>query len=372
LENELVLDYNENPVLLGPGESKRLFVTLSVPDEAGEYEFDFEITGGNSGGKFRKEFSLDSENCYSVGVSGPEKVCVGGVHNIEVVNDGKAFEVVNISGDISNKLVSLASGQTEVLIFNADVKGVFETYVNLIDTEINVDYVLEVVSNQECYLLESSLEDILIGLEERAVPIDFRNNGLKRGTYSLSTNLDWVVITPSVLELNVGEEEKVHLFVSPKEEGIFELNVSAQFENSSLSYVESVELKVRESKIENFLGKYGGAIVVILLLLILFGTIFNSFAKAVAGVGTKKKTKKRIKLWISLLILLVVVFALVFYFYWGFLFNGCKWLLGLVLSKWQYIISAVAVVLAVLILIVLLVVLIRKKKNKKKISKKSK
>ena len=365
LENELIADYSENPVLLGPGESKRLFVTLNVPEIVGEHEFDFEILGENSGGKFEEEFSLISENCYSVSVSESEKVCAHGVYNIEVVNDGKAFEVVNISGDVANKLVNLAPGQTEVLVFNADTEGVFETNVKLVDTETGVNHVLEVVSQQECYLLESSLEDIHIEFEERAVPIDFRNNGLKRGIYSLSTNLDWVTVVPNVLELEAGEEEMVHLFVSPKEEGIFGLNVSAQIGNGSLSYVESAELKVRESKIENFLEKYGLVIVLLLIVLIVFGNIINSFAKAVASIGTKKKTRKKIKFWTSLLILLVIVFAFAFYFYWGFLFNGCKWILGLVLSKWQYTISAVAIALAFLILVVLLIILVGKRKKKK-------
>ena len=372
LENEEVLDYSENPVLLGPGESKRLFVTLKVPEESGEYNFIFNILGENSGGVFEKEFSLISEDCYSVSVSESEKGCVGGVYNIEVVNDGKAFEVVNISGDITNRLVSLAPGQTEVLVFNANTAGVFETNVNLIDTKIEVEHVLEVISQQECYLLDFSFEDIQMGLEEMAVSIDFRNDGLKRGIYSLSTNLEWVTIVPNVLELEVGEEEKVHLVISPKEEGIFELNVGAQGDNGSLNYVESVELKVRESKMGNFLGRYGLVIVLFLILLIVFGSIINSFAKMVASVGTKKKTRKRIKLWVGLLVFLVVVFALVFYFYWSFLFNSCKWLLGLVLSKWQYTVSAVAIVFAILIVVVLLIVLIGKKKGKKKSSKLSK
>jgi len=248
------LELEKTSMILGPGETKTLDITIS--DECkpeGEYSLELSADAKRSYVTAKAETEIELTKCYEFKTTMPGKLtgCEDEdvFFDINVKNIGLKSDEYVITIDELNysKTVKLDPKDSE------DLRVSFEKDVGEYTLEINV----ESDSQQETYEVEINIEkcydaDLVIEKDSyetmpcqgKLVKGFVENKGTKSDTYNIISDKEWVIIKPKTVELDPEETQDVSIYCSPAYDMDGEYNIKVTASSEKVFIIKSFILNV--------------------------------------------------------------------------------------------------------------------------------
>ncbi len=256
----------EENFTLDAGEEKNITIIAEPVDvETGIYDLKIKGKSTTSYATSEVSSSLRVIECYKVEVEYPEKVeaCVNTStpFTFSVENTGLKEDTYNVSIEELNfsktvKLEPKEKRDFEASFFSDEIGSYEVSFIvksNFVEKSVKIEF--DVV---RCYGVDVSLEEKEIEIEEgrgKLVKIKLTNIGTKNDTFTVSSDVDWVSIKPSVVSLASNESTYVYAYYSPAYGmlGTFNVSVTASSEKSKDTEMLIIEVmkKVKPLPTEN-------------------------------------------------------------------------------------------------------------------------
>jgi uncharacterized membrane protein len=246
---------------LEAGKEKDVTLTVKPADiEVGDYSLELKAESETSYAFSTASSTIKIIECYEVGVTYTEElmVCKG-------VSEDFTITIKNIGLKKDSYELSIEELKyTESVDLEAEESESFK--ISFLEDEIGsyeVDFVVESEFTKEegtikfevvkCYGIDLIISDEEFEIEMgkgKLIKIEVKNTGTKADVFDITSDIDWVSIKPSTLELTPDESKFVYVYYSPKFglKGTFNTTLTSKSDSSQDT--EKLVIKVVEEAAE--------------------------------------------------------------------------------------------------------------------------
>ena len=247
----------ENEITLEPFEEKTVELNLKPTSdiEIGDYQLELDVKSTSSYASDKTISLVKVLECYKVSVSYPEKTetCMNEetMLELEIKNTGLKKDTYSVEFEEVNytEIVELEAEDSRTIKIPF-LKGEEGTYY--VSFSVDSDYVSEEgeieIDVLKCYGVELKVEETSLEVDVgkgKLVTVKINNVGTKGDTFDIMSDVDWVIVKPTSVTLDSGQEEDVYVYYSPRfgMSGSHDTTLTAQSENSE----DSVDIEVMVS-----------------------------------------------------------------------------------------------------------------------------
>jgi uncharacterized membrane protein len=254
-----IAELSEESLTLGPEESGDVVIILS-PTELGIFTLDLEVESQTSYVKSSASSIIEVDECYGVDVSYPEQieVCVNEPVQIEITlentglkEDSYRVEIEDLNYTETINIDPQDSKIVEVMLLGErtgsfDVEFTIESDFVREEGMINLDVV-------GCYGVDLVVEEDEFDIElgrGKLIEVEVKNLGTKEDNFEIVSNVDWISIKPSSIDLEGGESQIVYVYYSPEFGMKGEFNASLTVSSQNSEDTEQLKITVLEAEVE--------------------------------------------------------------------------------------------------------------------------
>lgn len=239
------IELEESIFTLEAGEEKDITLTVNPEGiEVGEYSLEVEAESTSSYATATVSSVIKIIECYEVGVSYPEEVTVcKGISELFTIT----IKNIGLKKD-SYELKIEALDYTTTIDIEAEESKSFE--IPFIEVEVgsyDVNFTVESEFTKEegtikfivvrCYGVDLSVEEKEFEIQMgrgKLIKARATNTGTKADTFDIVSDVEWVSVKPSIVELTPNESKFVYVYYSPEfgMKGTFNTTLTAKSKNS--------------------------------------------------------------------------------------------------------------------------------------------
>lgn len=221
---------SEQQVVLQPGQSKNVQLTIDEHSRPGSYTSTISATTAFGGNQKSLQVSYDTRSCYDNRVTvtpSEQHVCAGPTEfNVRVENRGESTETFtlipegDIFSEVSTNQFTLRPAEHQEVVLTASVpdRNQDHTIELTVRQSPGIDKVINIpvtgVSNAACTEISTSEQKLTLYRGETVWPVLLTNDGIRASNYELSIQSDVVTLREEEVFLAPGEQAVLHLEAS--------------------------------------------------------------------------------------------------------------------------------------------------------------